>query len=234
MSKTAEQIAAEKAEQEKKAAEKNKEGSDEGAGTDGDKDEEGEGDDKEEDPAALKAQIKKLRDENAKKRVSEKAAKEENERYKKALKALGVKGEEGGDELSPIEKSKLESEAKVKRAMIKAELAVVARDAHNPNVLLQSFPSKFKDIEVDVDGESVDSEALKEAVESIRKDNPWMFQPKEGTKAAVTPGKKAPDNGRPTGGVDHKAEWQRLKQGGQNAAAAKYYAEHKAMILSQL
>lgn len=223
-------LAKENAQKEKDTKDKKSEG----GGTEEGDDEESEEADSD-DVKVLKAQNEKLKKENAKRRVSERDTKAQIERQNKALAIL--QGKDVGT-VDPIEKAQTESKLKMSRALIKAELSTVARDAHNPGKLFAAFSDKFKDIEVDLDAETVDTDALKEAVDSIREENPWMFQSKESesSKPAIDPktGKRAPDKGTPAAGKSHKAEWNRLKQAGLTAEAAKYYKENRLLILTQL
>lgn len=221
-------LEAEKAKQE---ALKNKGG--EGGGDDDEGGDDGGDDEEEKDAAKLQANLKKARAENAKRRVKEKETQEENDRLKKALGIL--QGKKEGD-IDPLEKAKAETDGKLRRSILKGSVAILGKDAHNPGMLLSAFQSKFKDVEVDIDTEEVDEDAVKEVIAGIKKENPWMFQSAEGDKGAEKNkgGKRAPDSGRPIGGVDHKAEWNKLKSENRHKEAQKYYAENKAAILSQL
>ncbi len=200
---------------------------------DGDEgDEDGEDDPPTEDVATLKAQNEKLKKENAKRRVSERDTKAQIERQNQALAIL--QGKKVGD-IDPIEKAQTESKLKTSRALIKAEIGNMARDAHNPGAIFATYGGRFKDIEVDLDEETVDTDSLKEVIDGIRKESPWMFQStKDETKVDLKTGKRAPDKGSPVTGKNQKAEWQKLLQEGRVAEANKFYKENQALIRAQL
>lgn len=239
--KKAAELAAQKATQEaknKSDSDKSKEGEE---GDDADEDEEEE--EPSEDPKVIKlqSQLKKAREDAAKHRISVRELKEKQEKTDKALAALNGKEEK----TDPLEELKRSSEAKLKRSLLKGELAVVAKDAHNPGLLMSAFSKNFEDVEVDVEGETVDTESLTEKVQELRESHPYLFKKEEVDEEVELEEKKdekkkkggtlPPDRGgKPKGGTNHKDIWQNLIKQGKKPEAQAYYREHKSDILARM
>ncbi len=217
----------------KKAAEaaKAKEGKGDGEGEEGD--DEGDDEPEEVDVEKLKAQNKKLREENAKRRVATKKVEEENQRQKKALGIL--QGKEVG-EVDPLEAAQKAADAKLRRATLKGALASVAKDAHDPLLLLSAYPSHFEGVEVDLENESVDEDALEEAVAALRKKKPFLFGAGAADETKVDDKKtkfvKLPKGGPPKVGTDHMATWRQLKETDPRGAQ-EYYKKNLEAIRAQ-
>lgn len=206
---------------------------------DEEKDAEGEDDDKpaetvEELKAALtasKEREKKSRDESIKRRQDLKKTKAENDRLQKGL-AI-IQGKKEGD-IDPVEKAQTESKAKVSRAILRSEIANHAKDAHDPKMLLQVAPDVFADIDVDVDTETVDEDALKTAIDALRTAKPFLFQTKgEGDDDGKGKGKnivKMPPGGPAANGKNAFATWKQLQSQGRSNEAAAYYIKHHKQI----
>ncbi len=187
-----------------------------------------------------KAQIAKLNAENTKRRLNEKALKAENLKLKedqarkdKALEILT--GKKVAGDIDPIEKANQENNARQKRLLIRAELGTVAKDAHDPGTLYKLFPEKFKDFDVDLETDTVNRDDLKEIVQSIRKENPYLFMAKKAAVAAkVEGGALNVDGGAASGGGNHRAQWNALKASGDKKAAQEYYNKNSKLILAQM
>lgn len=185
------------------------------------------------DAAKLQAENKKLREENAKRRIEAKTTKETLDRQSKALAILQGKDE---PDVAPLEKAKADADRKMRNALLKGELASVAKDAHDIADVFAIGSSLFKEVAVDVENETVDREALKEAVDGLRKSKPFLFESSEENPTIVSPkGPPLPkDRAAPKGGTSEKAQWNALKAAGRNAEANEFYAKHKDTIRRQL
>lgn len=201
------------------------------------KKEDDEAEDDDETPSDPKAHIAKLNAENTKRRQNEKALKAENAKLREDQsrkdKALEILTGKKVGEVDPLEKAKADSDLRQARLLIRADLAVVARDAHDPSMLYKAFPEKFKDVKVDLENDSVDRDSLKEAVADIRKENPFLFMKKGETKPGTAPFEN-PDKGQGGGGGNHFAAWQQLKKAGDSKGAQEYYNKNKTLILAQM
>jgi hypothetical protein len=189
--------------------------------------------------ASLKAErekAKKARQESIERRKKNKALADENERYKKGL-AI-IQGKDKPD-LDPLEAAKKETEGKMRRAILKGELAVVAKDAHNPTELLALAPKAFADIEVDLENEVVDADALKEVVDGIRKEKPYLFASKDDEDDGLDMKDKSkpvkpPRGGPPTKGTKHVAQWKQLKAQGRQREAQEYAVKYNKEIQAEI
>lgn len=200
--------------------------------TETDKEEEGQ----DEEPAKKSAEyLEKLKEENVKRRQENKALKEKLERQEKALAILQGKDK---PDLDPLEAAKSAADAKLRNAILKGELAVVARDAHDPSDLMQLGSKLLKDVEVDVDTESVDRDQLEAAVAKLRKQKPFLFKTSvvdPDTNSEKKKGAPLPkDGGQPTGGKNFLAQWKQLKEQGRTAEAQEYYKKNRAEIMAQM
>lgn len=176
-------------------------------------------------------ELKALKDEAIQRRKENKALKEKLERQERALAIL--QGKEKPD-LDPVEQAKAAQESKLRNALLRAELASVARDAHDPSVLMALDAKLFKDVTVDLDNETVDREELEASVNKLRQTRPYLFKsaelPKDKDKTAPLP----KDGGQPTNGKNHMAIWKQLKDQGRTAEAAGYYQKNRAEIMAQM
>jgi hypothetical protein len=175
------------------------------------------------------AYVEKLKAENAERRVENKKLKQEQERIGKALAML--QGKEAPD-LDPIEQAKKATDSKLRNAMMKGELANRAKDAHDAGALMKMHPEAFKDVTVDLEGETVDSDELDAAIAKVRKQSPYLFR---GDGKTTTKGAPLPkDGGQPSGGENHHAAWKQLKEQGRDAEAQEFYSKHRASIMAQM
>lgn len=231
---------AEKAEAAKVEAAKKEEAESKAKVTKGAKSEETEVDEEEEPEEesnetleSLKAHNAKLKEENKKRRLDGKTLKAEMEKRDKALAALGL-GKKEGEQEDPLERAKKESDLKMARTLMKAEFMSLAKDAHDPMMVFKAHYDSLKDIEVDLDNETVDVEALTERIGEIRKKSPFLFQSSEGAEEQKTVIKKNPDKVRQGGGGSEYKEWQKLVQSGDKRGAQAYYGKNKDKILLQM
>ena len=192
-------------------------------------------DEEEEQPSKASEYAEKLKEENIKRRQENKALKEKLERQEKALAILQGKDK---PDLDPLEQAKAIADAKLRNAILKGELAVVARDAHDPSDLMQLGAKLLKDVEVDVDSESVDRDQLEAAVAKLRKQKPFLFKTAvvdTDTNSEKKKGQPLPkDGGQPVNGKNHVAQWKQLKDQGRNAEAQEYYKKNRAEIMAQM
>lgn len=178
------------------------------------------------------AYVKKLKDENAKRRVQAKELTEKQSRLEKALAVLQGKD---APELEPIERAKQQSDSRMRNAFLKAELASVARDAHDPATLFQVRGELFKSVTVDLETEQVDAEELSEAVEKLRKSKPFLFKASTTDETKPKNGSPLPkDRGTPKDGNTELVTWQTLKKAGRVKEAQEYYQKNGEIIRRQL
>lgn len=179
--------------------------------------------------------LKKLRAENAKRRVENKELKGRLERFEKAFQL--ITGKEPDAAAEAAQKVKADADLKMSRSIIRSELAVVARDAHDPKALLKMHPEEFKDITVDIDEESCDRDALNEAVARVKKKSPWLFSatPAAGQSEKDKKAKPPPDgSGAPSAGGSHRKKWKELQEQGRHHEANEYYKKNRVEILAEL
>lgn len=228
-----EKAAAAKAEAEKKAAIKSKE-TIETVETDDeeeDTDENEAEDDKGETLESLKARLKKVNESDKKRRLKNKELELELAKHQKL-----------SDQEQAVQKAQKEANAKNARILLKGELASVAKDVHDPAALFRAFGDRFSDIDVDLENETVDRDALKEKLEDIRKEAPYFFKSDktepldddEGDGKTKVIIKKNPDKGRQGGGGSEYKEWMKLKESGAKKEAQAFYAKNRDKILMQL
>lgn len=185
---------------------------------------------------ALQTKLAKANAEGKDKRLKLKALEAEKEKQDRALAILQGKDK---PDLDPIVAAKAVGDAKLRNAMLKAALAVSAKDAHDPGLLLSSFGGRFKEVTVDIDTESVDEDELSAVVTQLRKDKPFLFAAEDKTEPNVigkeSGGKKMPDGkGQPTTGTNHRAAWNKMLEQGRQAEAAAYYAKYANEIRRQM
>ena len=213
----------------------------EGEGEGSDDDDEG-GDDKpdEKDKAPDAAYVKELKEEAKQRRLENKKLKADNsktkaelERYKKGL-AI-IQGKEA-PELDPVEETKKQGDTKLRNAMLKAELASRATDANDVALLFSGFKSRFDAVEVDVDAETVDGDAVDEILKDLRKEKPFLFRGADADEGATKKkgGSLSPDGpGRPTKAGAEYATWKQMQS--QNRPLSEiqaYYNKNRVAILA--
>lgn len=198
-------------------------------------DEGGEEEDDEEEQGS--AEVKKLKAENAKRRIENKKASEEREALKaeNARLKAALTGEKEV-KVDPVEELKKETDRKLRNALLKGAVASVAKDAFDSSLLLSVAPGLFKDVEVDVENESVDEEQLSEALTTLRKSKPFLFETPESGKPTEKgkPVKRPPENGKPANGDNHLAQWRQLQSSNAKGDASDYYVKHNKEIKEQL
>lgn len=193
------------------------------------------------DPVKLKAALAKAktREEKTRKEAIDRRKKnkelvERNERLERGLAIIQGKKEA---DIDPVEKAQNEAKLKMSRAILRSEIAASAQDAHDPKLLLQVAPEIFKDIEVDLDGETVDAEQLTEALDGLRKSKSFLFKPAEELQDGDPLEKKKgvkppPKGGQPPkgGGSNVFAQWKALQNAGRKHEADAFYIKnHKEL-----
>lgn len=225
----AEKAAAAKAEAEKKEAD-SKETKTTESETDDEVDADEEPEEENETVEQLKARLKKVNESDKKRRLKN-----------KELEAELAKHQKLSDQEQAVAKAKKEADAKNARILLKGELASVAKDVHDPQALFRAFGDKFKDIDVDLDAETVDRDALKSVLDDIREEAPYFFKgskneplEEEGDDKTKVIIKKNPDKGRQGGGGSEYKEWVKMKESGDKKGAQAFYAKNRDKILLQL
>lgn len=177
-----------------------------------------------------KAYVAKLKQENKERRLENKSIKEKLDKFEKAFSVAN-----GKDTPDPVAEAKKQGDAKMKRALLRSELASVARDAHDPAMLFKAAPELFADIDVDLDTEMVDKDALEAAVAAAREKHPFLFAVKGETedRTHVKTGALPPDRGTPKTGKNFFGEWRGLIKQNRPQEARAYYVKHRAEILAQ-
>lgn len=186
------------------------------------------------DPAELKKELDSLKARN-------KALQEENTKRRlenKKLKEGAPKEDKKKPQEETIESVREAANKRLKSALIRSELASVASDAHDHDLLRKALGKDLDDVDVDLDDESVDRNALEELVVKIREKKPFLFKAaaKEGGEGETKKnGAPLPrDNGRPVGSKTEAAHWKLLKQQGRHEEARAYYNTNRLAIMSQM
>lgn len=189
---------------------------------------------------------KKANKEAEKHRLAAKAKAEELEGYKATIAAaLGLKPGDGakGASSGEVEAAKKAADARVKNAILKSE--VVSRAARSGAAdaadVFSLMRTELADLEVDLENESVDGEALDEKIAEFKKRKPHLFSSSSSSEGDEKDGEtgaekkkpaKMPDgNGRPParGGTAYQ-QWQTLVKGGRQQEANQFYAKNKKDI----
>jgi hypothetical protein len=181
--------------------------------------------------AELLKQNNELKEENKKRRLHEKETAATNERVTKALALLTGKT----DDVDPVKLKEDQSNAKIRRAYLKAEFVVEAKEMHDASFAFAALESELKDVKVDIDTGEVDRTALKSVLGEVKKKSPFLFA----TPGAPTPPVKPagnPDGGQPTGAAGSPFQkWVDLKQQpGRAAEAQKFYSDNRLDIMATM
>lgn len=182
----------------------------------------------------LRASLKKANDEAKTRRLENKKLLEEKKDRDEKIEALNGAAKKEPD---PVKTLQVANDLKLSRSLLRGAIAAEAKDAHDPAALLQAYPAAFKDIEVDLENESVDSDQLTEAVEKLRKNKPFLFQGAKQEEAPLRSVRLPPDG---AGGApkakpgSERATWNKLVAAGDVLGAQQFYAKNKAMILKQM
>lgn len=175
--------------------------------------------------------IKKLKDEAAARRLENKDLKAKVEKFEKALGVITGKTEGNAD---PIEAQKKASDTKLRNAMLRAAVASAAKDAHDSKLVFSV--TDLSKIDVDLENETWDDDAVIEAVSKVRKDKAFLFSTTVADpKKTKVGGKPAPDgSGQPSNGVNHREVWNQLKAQGRTAEAQEYWVKNNKEIMQLL
>lgn len=177
------------------------------------------------------AHIKKLNEEAKKHRLEAKAAKEKLEKFEKAL---GIASGKEKETVDPIIEERQRANDRLRRAILKAEVSNVARDAHDTNALFRILGDDLAEIEVDLDKERVDRPALEKKLAEVRKSHSWMFAGKTEDKKEEKTGKLPPDKGNGTSGESPFQTHRNLLDAGRKSEANEYYAKNRVQILATM
>lgn len=174
---------------------------------------------------------KKLQDESAKRRISEKAAKETAEKAKAALRQLT--GEEGEPDPAALEKKR--QTATMRNLHLKsAFVSQAAREMHDAEFAYDAVAKELSDVEVDVDTGKVDKAMLQSKIHDLKKSKPFLFATasSNGSNIVVPAPRGNPDNGQPNnaGAGGKYKEWRDLMDAGRRAEGNALYAKHTAEI----
>lgn len=205
-----------------------------------------EGEEDDDEGGDSKAEISRLKTESKKHRLAAKTAKAElaaaNAEKDRVIAALGNKGEQNKPD--PVAEIKKSSDAKMRNAFLKAAVAAnVGADAHDPAAVYLLASKKLGDVEVDLDTEEVDGDALSEVLDEMREKQPFLFkkaeaaeggEEKKPTTNKVRTGKLPPDAGHGTRGANHYQQYQQLVQQNRAGEAQAYYQANRAAILVQM
>lgn len=191
-------------------------------------------DEADEDPVSLKKKLlaakkhnKDLKAENTQRRL----------KNRELRAAVEEKKNKGKGEQETIESLKAAHNAKLRNTMLRAELASVASDANDHQLLFTALGKDLDDVDVDVESDDVDRPELERLVEKMREKKPFLFKAKEaaGEERSFKKGSPLPKdgNGRPKGGKNELAVWKQLKDAGRGSEAQEYYNKNRAAILAQ-
>lgn len=179
---------------------------------------------------------RKANKEAEKHRVRAKAAEEALETFRSGINgALGIKpGENKGN----VDDAAKASTVKQRSLLLRAEFIglAAAAGAVSASDAFELARPYLKDVAVDLDAETVDGEALAEAVKAVKTAKPFLFKSEgaqnedTGNGAKSKPGKMPDGSGRPSGGGTAFEQWQALEKSGRRAEAAAYYGKNKAAI----
>jgi hypothetical protein len=197
-------------------------------------------------PDAAAEQLKRVNAEAKQHRLDAKdakaklAAKEaELERYKAVVKTLDPNHKDGATP-DPAAAQAAAQQTKMRDVLLRAEFVAEATKAGvvDPVFTFNAVRGQLKDVTVDLDAETVDTEALQEKLAGLKTTKPFLFTPKVAPVTTPKPGEKVitpppPDgNGAPAAG-NHYATWRNLLATGRKAEANAYYAANKTLILTQ-
>lgn len=182
----------------------------------------------------MKEQLSKVKGEAKERRLENKKLKDDAD--KRAQEALDVlTGKRKGGEDDPLAKVKKDADEKMSRTLLRAEFMALAKDAHDPSMTFKAFASEMTDVEVDLENESVDVDALKGKLDEFRKRSPFLFQSQSDLQDETKPIKRNPDgSGRASGGGSEYKQWQALQQSGNRREAQEFYNKNRVKILTQL
>lgn len=183
--------------------------------------------------------IKELNEESKKHRLENKELKEKLTKFEKALAMLS--GKDGSDAPDPTALEKQKADARARNLLLKAEFTSIAakEGVRDASLAFKAFASELSDVTVDLDKETVDTKALTEKVQALKKSHDFMFAGpnKGGTDGDHAPVDPPPDRGgQPAPGAkQHYEQWQQmLQKAGTNPSlrreAAAYYQQHQKDI----
>jgi len=216
-----------------------KKAADDKAAADDDEEEDPPADDKADKPisrAEFEAFKKKANKEAEKHRLGKKTAEDALDTFRKGISgALGIK--EGTT--TTVDAAATASTEKQKRLLVRSEFVglAAAAGAISAGDAFELARPYLKDVAVDLENESVDAEALVDAVEALKKAKPFLFKAEgaqndsgDDADGVKRPAKKPDGSGKPAAGGTDYEKWQALVKSGRNAEAATFYGKNKAGI----
>lgn len=179
----------------------------------------------------LKSSLHDSNEEAKKFRLEGKGHKEKADRFEKAFKI--ATGKEDEPDPAKMEKEKLDS--RMRKLMVKsAFVSAAAGDMHDAEHSFDSVVDDLGDIEVDIEKGTVDRKVIKERLEELKKNRPYLFKQK------IDPAKKDPkapagqkEEGTPSDNENPYTKWQGLFAKDKKAAT-EFYKKNRDAIAANM